>query len=195
MSSVIIAIAAIIALKQIQILKQTLRVQSKRDALKLTSDQCSIYMSEIIPLQDIFHKAVKDNKVTYFEGWDVEINNEQISISRKSPPSSEGMLEIIKTLSVLNRMESFSSFFTSNVADELVAYNTIGITYLNCIRELLPWILPCSEGGYYKNITKLFLIWESKRLHQEIMKKKDSLDKQLSQTKFRTSFPVGTDIT
>jgi len=56
---VVIAIAAIIALKQIHILKQTLRIQSKRDALKLTSDQCSKYMSDIIPLQKYIPSGIK----------------------------------------------------------------------------------------------------------------------------------------
>ncbi|MCD0493742.1 hypothetical protein LQD23_15755 [Chromobacterium violaceum] len=192
-SSVLIAIAAVIALRQIEILKTTLRVQSKRDALKLTSDQCCIYMSEIITLQNIFHKAVKDNSVKYFEGWNCEIKNNQISLSRITPPDTEGMKEVLHSLSVLNRMESFSSFFISNVADELVAYDTVGITYLNFVRYVLPWVLSCRKSGYYKNIVSLFILWETRRLNQELNKKKESLEKELSEMNFSSPQPIGVE--
>ena len=82
LSSVVIAVAAIIALKQIAILKTTIRIQSKRDSLKLTSEQCSMYFSEIIPLQNEFNNSLNEYNIKYFEGWDVAIKNGKIYVTR-----------------------------------------------------------------------------------------------------------------
>ena len=194
LSSVIIAVVAIIGLKQIVILKKTLRVQSKRDALKLTSEQCAVYMAEIIPLQDEFQNAVRENNVKYFEGWDTEVREGKVFVSRKQPPNSEGLEKVILKLSMLNNMESFSSFFTSNVGDERVAYNTVGTTFLTFTRGLLPWVLHCNQRGYYKSLTQLFIQWESRRLSEEIREKKESLEEQLRRTTFKNYPPVGTEI-
>ncbi|APD92954.1 hypothetical protein BM523_02440 [Alteromonas mediterranea] len=195
-SGLVVAAAAIYALKQIPLLKRTLRIQSKRDALKITSEQCDIYMSEIIPMQNVFHEAVKENKVTYFQGWDVSIENDELKVSRKTPPNMKGFSSILKTLNVLNKMESFSSYFTSNVADEVIAYHTVGTTFLSFTKELLPWVISCREDGYYKNLTKLYIHWESRRLNEQLMKQKLDLEKRLNNTSLSSNkVPLGAENT
>lgn len=47
-AGIIVAISAILALKQIKIMKHTVEIQSKRDALTITSEQCLNYMTNII---------------------------------------------------------------------------------------------------------------------------------------------------
>jgi len=51
-SGIVLAVAAILALRQIGIAKKALKTQSKRDALKLTASECSGYFRDIIPLQN-----------------------------------------------------------------------------------------------------------------------------------------------
>lgn len=193
-SGLVIAVAAIYALKQIPLLKKTLRIQSKRDALKITSEQCNIYMSEIIPMQNIFLKAIKENKVTYFEGWDVKLENNELKVSRKTPPNMERFPSIIETLDVFNKMESFSSFFTSNVADEVIAYHTVGTTFLNFTKGTLPWVISCREDGYFKNLTNLYIHWESRRVNEQLMKQKLDLENRLNNTSLSSSkVPLGAE--
>ena len=71
-ASITIAGCAIYALKQIALLKESISVQSKRDALKLTGEQCTNYMRHIIPLQDELNKSIEENKITYFEGRETD---------------------------------------------------------------------------------------------------------------------------
>ncbi len=194
-AGIVVACSAIFALKQISILKRTLQVQSKRDALKITSEQCEIYFNQIIKQQNEFHDQIKKHDVKYFEGWDIKTKNNSISISRKSKPSMKGFEDIVDSLSVLNSMESFSSFFISKVADETVAYNTIGTNFLNFSRELMPWVLGCREDGHFQNLTKLFILWETRRLHFELLNEKRDLEKKLQNTSFETTTPLGAENT
>jgi hypothetical protein len=194
-AGIVVACAAVFALKQISILKRTLQVQSKRDALKITSEQCDDYLSRIIELQNEFNRKMKEHNVKYFDGWKVTVKNNSVSVDRESAPNMQGLAEIHKELKVLNSMESFSSFFVSNVADEKVAYDTVGITFLNFNRKLMPLITSCREDGYYKNLSKLFVKWEMRKINQELQKEKLDLDKKLKQTSFQADVPFGAENT
>lgn len=192
-AGIFVAFAAGLAFKQISILKKTLQVQSKRDALKITSEQCDNYFNRIIGLQNELNRKIKEHDVKYFDGWEVTIKDDSISAHRKSPPDIHGFSEIHKELCVLNSMESFSSFFVSNVGDEKVAYDTVGTTFLNFNRKLMPWIINCRKDGYHKNLSALFLKWEMRRINEELQKKKLELDNKLKQTSFKTGVPLGAE--
>jgi hypothetical protein len=194
-AGIVVAIAAVFALKQISIMKKTLQVQSKRDALKITSEQCENYFSKIIELQDQFDRKVKEHDVKYFDGWEVTVQNDSVSVKHRSVPNAQGLEKVIKELDVLNSMESFASFFVSNVADEQVAYDTVGMTFVNFNRKLMPWTLSCREDGYFKNLSKLFVKWELRRLNEELQKEKIDLEKKLKQTAFQADVPLGSENT
>lgn len=194
-SGVVVACAAVFALKQISILKRTLQVQSKRDALKITSEQCDNYFNNIVELQNLFYRKKKEHNVKYFDDWELIVKNSSVLVKHKSAPNTEGLSEIAQYLRVVNYMESFSSFFVSNVADEKVAYDTVGITFLNFTRELMPWIISCRQDGYYKNLTKLFVSWEMRRINEELQQEKLELEKKLNQTSFQADVPLGAENT
>ncbi|EPC4056230.1 TPA: hypothetical protein NJ084_004494 [Vibrio parahaemolyticus] len=194
-AGIVVAFAAIYALKQISILKMTLQVQSKRDALKITSEQCELYFNQIIPLQDSFYNNLEKHSIKYFEGWSVDIENDSISVSRQSQPKMENFEKIIGSLSVLNALESFSAFFVSKVADERVAYDTVGTNFLGFTKNLMPWIIGCRKDGHFKNLTQLFVLWETRRLHLELLQEKRDLNKKLRNTQMKITVPIGAENT
>jgi len=132
-----IAFAAIFSLNQIRVLKKNLNVQSKRDALKITSTQCENYMAKIIPLQDALHQAIKINKITFFEGWDVELTKKDVKVSRKTPLNANDLKVITDELAVFNHMETFASFFTTRIGDSQIADGTIVETVLSFVRHFM----------------------------------------------------------
>ncbi|MBQ4811108.1 hypothetical protein J8M20_07155 [Pseudoalteromonas luteoviolacea] len=192
-AGVVVACAAVFALKQISILKRTLHVQSKRDALKITSEQCENYFSNIIDLKNQFFKKVKEHNIEYFNGWEVTVTNNVISVKHKSTPSIKGLDKLAEEFRVLNSIESFSSFFVSNLADEQVAYDTVGMTFLRFNRELMPWILSCNEKGHYNNLTTLFVKWETRRMNDELQRQKLYLDEKIKQASFKSDVPLGAE--
>jgi hypothetical protein len=192
-SGIGLAIFAYYGLQQITVLKNTSATQAKRDALRLTSEQCTLYFEKIIPLQNDFHKELKSRNVKFFEGWTVEVKSGSITASRKSPPNSDGLLDIANNLRFLNNMEAFAVYFTSRVADEKVAYDTLGKTFLGTIEEVMPYILQCREDGYYKNIVRLFAIWRARSESEKLLAEKNSIEKKLAAAKTSYHVPIGTD--
>ncbi len=181
-STFIIAIAAIIALKQIRIGKETLTIQSKRDALKLTAAQCDYYFNSIIPLIDKFDNERKRINDKFFKGWEATIENNNISLKNNGNMEkkifSKDLLDPIGNL--CNSLESFSVYFTSSVGDELVAYNSIGKEFIETVTEIMWWLLICREEGYYKNIISLYIIWKSRYDANELLKDKNTIEEKLS---------------
>lgn len=192
-SSVGIAVFAYLGLQQIQILKATASTQAKRDALKLTSEQCSYYVDVVIPLQNGFYKAIEENNIKYFEGWTTTITNNQITTSHKDPKLKRDFKAAIPTLVFLNSMEAFSTFFTSRVADELVAYNSVGETFIGTCERIMPWLLHCRNAGYFKSTTSLYLIWKQRSEIEKLMREKQNIDDKLANSTVSTSNPIGTE--
>ena len=79
-AGIIVSITAILALKQIKIMKHTAEIQSKRDALTITSEQCVNYMTNIIKLQNEFNRSLKENQIHFLDGWEVTISDNEISL-------------------------------------------------------------------------------------------------------------------
>ena len=192
-SGIGLAVFAYYGLQQISVMKSTSATQARRDALRLTSEQCTLYFEKIIPLQNVFNNNLKSKKIKYFEGWSVEVLGDRITAKRKSPPDSEGLLAIAEDLVFLNNMEAFSVYFTSKVADETIAYNALGKTFLGTVEKLMPWILCCREDGYYKNIVELFMLWHVRAENEKLMAEKDSIEKKIAATQACYYSAIGTD--
>lgn len=66
---------------------------------------------------------------------------------------------------LLNNMEQFAMYFTHNIADESVVYQSLFPTYLEMCRTLYYDISKCSPPGQaklYRNVQKLYVMWNEK---------------------------------
>lgn len=180
-------------MRQIDVLKKTSATQAKRDALRLTSEQCTLYFEKVVPLQNEFNRNLKAKDVKYFEGWTVEVKNGSIEVSRNSPVNKDRFIEVAPYLLFLNHIEAFAVFFTSRVADERVAYDTVGKTFIDSCEKLMPWILLVREDGYYKNIVSLFALWKIRMDNEKLAAQKDLIDKKLSTVRTSFQVPIGAD--
>lgn len=191
-SAIGLALFAYLGLQQIAILKSTSATQAKRDALKLTSEQCTIYVEKIIPLQNAYHAALKKHNIKYFDGWTTEVLNDEIIVSRKTPPDPKGFEEAIPHMAFLNNMEAFSVYFTSGVADEEVAYNSVAKTFLKTCDGIMPWAIKLRKDGYFKSLVSLYIIWKSRAENEKLIIEKENIEKKLTNTKTTFRSPIGT---
>jgi hypothetical protein len=195
-SAIVLAIVAIVALKQLSISKNTLTTQSKRDALKLTASECTRYLDQIIPLANDLEIAVKKYDVKYFNGWEVAVDRNNVTVTRKQPLDLQNFDKLVSTLVPLcNSLEGFATFFVSGVADEYLAYHTVGTTFLGTMDTLIPWVAGCQKDGYYKNLFHLYAKWKMRKQEALLRQKKESLEKQLNQMGDKRSYPLGVDKT
>jgi len=187
-------ITAIYALKQLNLTKKSMSIQAKRDSLRITSEQCEKYLNHIICLKNKFDEQVKQNNIAFFNGWNVSFNNNSI-IAKHDGPVDDRNLDIIAPsfLNVLNAMEAFSSYFVSNLADENVAYFTVGTTFIKSIENLIPLFCfyKLQNDGYFKNIINLYILWKKRNKLIELEKNKKIIDNELKNTKYEFNIPIG----
>jgi hypothetical protein len=182
------------ARNQVEETKKSRVISSRREAFKIAAEKCEYYYSHIIPLQNILYKEIDNKKITFFENSEVVIEGDKILT--KSKYANDEELELIwelPTLEVFNAMESFAIFFTSGIADEKVAFLTVGNTYCFSVIRYLPHLMMLSDKGSYKNILALFITWHNRIEKQKLEQEKEKIENKLSKTTEKTVKPIGTE--
>mgnify|MGYP001332179360 CR=1 FL=1 len=193
-------IVACIALYHLKIARDSARVNARRDSLRLAASQCDSYHRYIIPLINSLDDAVKNNGIVYFEKAEVDVEGDAIRV-RPNLTMDELMEEQKKMMKItgrfteaFNAIEAFAVFFVSGVADENVAFSSVGKTYCYTVRHYLPDVVPVLElGGHYRNMIKLFLMWNARLEKQKLLKDKGKIEQQLDRVRDKFIRPVGTD--
>ena len=195
-ASIGMAIVAFFGLQQIAILKSTAKTQANRDALRLTSEQCAIYMEKIIPLQNKFDQYIKEKNIKWFEGWTTEINGQEIRVHRSTPADMQNLALLGPHIGHFNQMEAFAVYFISRLADEKVAYHTIGKTFVSHMDKVIPFVISAREDGYYKNMVSLYVVWKARAEVEKLSLEQKKIDSKLSnfRSASATASPIGTEI-
>lgn len=188
-STPIIAVIAYFALGQIKIAKEqlieqkkALKISSKRDSLKLTADQVSLYCNTIIPLQNIFEEKKTREHRELLNSFKIDFEDNAIKVT---PPKQDvdftTFIQISKELvAVANAMESFSTYFVSGVADEKIAYLSLGSTFCDTMNKMAPILIPLSNGGRrFSSVLDLYSIWGSRLNSENLLKQKTEIENKL----------------
>lgn len=171
----ILVIIAGVALLQIKVSKEQIKITSKRESIKLAAEQCNFYIKEIIPLQNqldmlfIAKKINLKNNTIKIDG-DTVIGKFDYEIIKKILEDDE-CINLITSLA--NKMESFSTYFSNELADNEIAYNTIGLSFINSIKKYYSLIFLYENSNeiiYYKNNFKLFINWYNKSENENKIK-------------------------
>ena len=173
----------VLANEQLEFAKEALKINSKRDAYSLTAECCDHYLTVVIPLLDKLDKKIESKGITFYKDAIVKVTGDGLSVENASPQKdADARMEIANhTLAALNAMEGFSVYFISGVAEESIAYETVGRTFVSTARRLAPEFLLYASEGYFKNLTALFMRWshrqEKQRLELEKLKLQNESDK------------------
>jgi len=190
-----LVIVVVIGLRQLKISKDISRISAKRESYRLAAEQCGYYFTHTIPLQNELDKSIRDKKVTFFNESKVQINGGKIKIQYPKNTDLEQLINITpEILKVYNNMEAFSLFFISGVADDVIGFSSVGATFCYEVRKLLPdLMLSASKGEHFKNIMKLFLLWDARLQAEGIMRDKKALEAKLQAIDTKEIRPVGTE--
>lgn len=202
LSGPVVAIIAYLALGQIRIAKEQLIEQkkstiinSKRDALKLTSEQISHFGTKVIPLINTLNDAIEVHNIRLFFDAKIEIDNNEISVDTTNIPDESDKLILIgqELTSVMNAIEGFSAYFATGVADEKLAYYSVSSTFCHTIKKLLPILLPITEDDLHFSATMhLFNIWHTRKSTEKLLLEKSKIEKKLSGKNVLEIKPIGT---
>lgn len=188
-----IAVIAIIGLKQITVAKENSVLSAKRESLKLAAEQCKYYYERIIPLQNELDIAIKENNVIFFEKSKVEVFADSFKVLPYAEDKKGALVVAPQITAVLNMMESFATYFVSRVADEKVAFTSIGATFCGETKMLLPIIALASSGKHYNNLIKLFLLWNSRQEKHDLLRDKQKLEERINSISNKVIKPLGTE--
>lgn len=185
-TSPLLLIVAIVGLKQINIAKESIKINSTRESLTLAAEQCKYYFEHIIPLQNKLNDLMKAAEIKNFGEAEVKLNSDGKSINYKYKINYKYDLDKMRPLilcasEVLNAMEAFCVFFSARAANEAIAFSSIGSNFINEIEELLPIVCMTQEAGAYKNIMKLYIKWKNRTEKLDALIKKSEAELKLKQ--------------
>jgi len=191
-SGVVIAVTAIVALRQLKITKETLTTNSRRDALRITAEQCENYLKNINPLHLELSEEIEKNNIKCFDGWKVEIIYNTINIVHPSENVENDAQPVVNLIfTILDATEAFSNYFIFGLADQEKAYRTIGHLYIANIEKLMPILLRIDNSGYYRSTIDLFAMWKNEYEKNVLNQKKNEVDEKLSVKPVNYIKPVG----
>jgi hypothetical protein len=183
-----------VARQQLEEQKKSLKITSKRDALKLTSEQVTNYGINIIPLQSTLEVAINKHGVTFFKNSKVEINGAEIKVT---PPQDEKELQKIELIvkdftNVMNALEGFAVYFASGVANEKLAYQSLAKTYCHHLKTYIPLLVMIDAGNKRFSASMfLFNTWYSRLVAEELAVEQAKINEKIKSHKTHTISTVG----
>lgn len=180
----VLTITAIFGLRHIYLAKKSLQISSRRDAYRLSSRQIHYYLTEIIPILNKLDKKLKENELSDIEDHvHIEVQDDVLMVRiDRSDEKVNKLLEIeeisMLTVKALNHLESFSHPLASKLASEEVAYMSLGTTYTNSVKKLLPFMLVAGTK-YFRCTNHLFEIWYRRREAEQLSEKRNKISNQL----------------
>lgn len=187
LSGPVLALLGFAAIIQLRLTKKAIVISAKRSAAELASKQVEIYNKEIIPFQDkLFSKEEKNTmkriKLKDLEKFTHTELDSRIDKETQNKIIKENIQNLHEILEILNSMEAFSIYFTKGVADEEIAYSSVGRTFCLSIENYstdICFLRQNDETSAFNNLVKLYSIWNSRvkseKLSKELEAKKSEL--------------------
>jgi hypothetical protein len=169
-------------IRQIFVAEKAIKVNSRRDAYRLSSEQIKYYMEIIIPNINDYNKYIKDIGIEDIEELStVDLNSNGITVSCKIAKKTfdDMFSQNLPILKVLNSMEVFATPLCTGLASEEMIYKSLAKTYTNSVRDMLPFIVVAGDG-YFPNTMKLFAIWYKRREAERLSDERSKIEDQIN---------------
>lgn len=190
----VLAILAFIALKHITVAKQATRIASKRDSYRLAAEQAHIFATELVPIFNELDNIIEADEIKFFQSFAVSIDGDAFRVTKTKPINPEEIPKIVPCITnIMNRLETLAIFFTSKVADEHIAFSSIGPTFVNQIKLILPVMLASSRKRNHVNALKPFVLWNDRIQMLDLERERKTIERRLDGLNGRIITPIGVD--
>lgn len=161
--------AIVVAEQQLIEAKNQLNIISKREAASIAANQIEVFINKIIPSNNElflkkeslnFPKCNVDVKSFYFEDFR--------EADLKFLKDFTGKMIELDNVDVqcVNLLEGWATYFIKGVADEEIAFSSLGKIYCGIVESCHPHIAffrkRNSLYNYYDNLVELYQIWKSR---------------------------------
>jgi hypothetical protein len=151
-------------------------------------------LEQVIPLINEFDNEVKSKGLELIDKAEVKIleNKYEVKYNVKKIYIESLRPILFKAANVMNCLESFAIFFTTGLASEEVAFNSVGGTYCDAVKRFLPIInIGAHTEKYYQNIIKLYFLWNNRYEAEKHFLDKDRIEKQIQKIGGKAITPIG----
>jgi hypothetical protein len=181
------------ALEQIKVTKDLAKINAKREAYKVTADESRYFSEKIIPLINILDTKVDELGAQVFLKSSVKVENNTVIVKLfTNYPKHDEIIDQLtgEFVELSNALSDFSTYFVSGIADEKLAYNTLGRTYCDTVKKYAPLLVLISNAN--DNVIQLFVIWNNRAIKDKALIEKRKLEETIKNTSEITVEPIGT---
>ena len=207
-SQVVMAAAACYALRQIAFAKKTFELSSLRDAAKITVDLVEKFPKIIDESDEIAKKCHYSPPLEVIQ--ELELREMTMNELRSKPSNALGFYltkrkekidkkikERPDFIKLQNKMEAFATPFILGVANEELAYASVGDAYCGIINQYYVYFCLARSGddeSSFPNAIKLFQIWNQRRKNEITKKQLAELEKKMVKDDIQASKVIGGSI-
>ena len=189
LSGPIIALMGFAAIIQLWLAKKAIVTTSKRQAAELATKQIDKYAEQIIPLQNkhnAFAEKLNQEKLKFPEIKEFTLKEIEKEYSEEVflKNIEIGITNLSLINPVLNAMDTFATYFIKGVADEEIAFSSIGVTFCYSTEQYFFHICMArseDDSIIYNNLVSLYHLWNprlrSEKLNRELERKKQEIRK------------------
>ena len=192
----VLAYIAFRALKQIEVTRETARTAALRDSIRLAGEQVRVFAIELLPRLDAVYKLIKREEFAFVANARLSVEGNRLVVTGASALSPEGFDQLRpllpQVLEALNQLETFAFYFTSGIADEQVAYSSVGAAYVSSVKDLVPLMILTSDDEHHQATIKLFHLWRERREKAKLERDRAELEAKARALKPREILPIGT---
>ena len=169
-SGIVLAIAAIIGLWQLFILKHDINTRNKRAAMENSIKLIDRYREKLIKISEAIYKFEKEKNVPNYEGTPFELPAIDIDLVTKR-------MEFLAEAGIpglINESEAFSAAVLSGLSDEEFVFRLIGRPYCNFVAQYYDIFATLQSYSTAKScVLELFDMWRKRliKIRLELEKK------------------------
>lgn len=188
-----------LAKEQIAIAKKEIKTNSERESALLAAKQCEIFADKFLPpISKLISLTGNDKGLPKYSGktytFQVDSNfaKNAPSFFKKWSTNTEAMDIMAK---LLNDLEAFSVYFTKKIADESIAFQSLGDVYCKTIEDFLyPFItVSRKDKNLFSNVVELYNLWRDRIRTQQLELELDNLLEEYENINPRQIRPTGTE--
>jgi len=173
---------------QLQEAQKQLTISSKRDSIKLAAQQIHFFSNNIIPFINKLDEQLKENKI---EKVIIPTRNFEVADALKVLDRNS-ILEYynitfpfhLDFLNIANSLETFATYFVQEVADEKVAFQSLGFSFCDMVESCSFTICFANSKTHitpFFNTIKLYNVWFDRLNASGIKREKDADEKDLKE--------------
>ena len=170
-SGIAIAVAALLALKQIRLTKQIAKTNARRESVKLAADLCRYFAENVVPFWTKTTEEYNSAKFTFlavnppqgqppFVIKDGEIVAHCFDLNKLSQEVPKANFAV----NFLNTLEAFAIPFAAGVADEEIGYKETARPFCQAAQSYMPLLfqMRAQNAGRFESIVKLYGTWTNR---------------------------------